>query len=103
MYFDFVIHITEDPLDRKRFPGKFTEFLASHEPAVANMREASFGCCRLLGEVLFDGQGKVHLDAGFEKFACAHSLEVGCLLLCHYEGVGDMQVSVFEDSSYHMH
>jgi hypothetical protein len=45
----------------------------------------------------------MYLDASFEKFARAHSLEVRCLLLYHYEGDDDMHVSVFDDSSYRMH
>jgi hypothetical protein len=39
----------------------------------------------------------MYLDANFEKFARARSLEVGCLLLCLYEGNGDMSVSVYDD------
>jgi hypothetical protein len=31
MYFKFIVHITEDPLGRKRLAGKFTEFLAGRE------------------------------------------------------------------------
>jgi hypothetical protein len=38
------------------------------------------------------------LYTGFEKFARTHSLEVGCLLICRYEGGGDMSVDMFDDS-----
>jgi hypothetical protein len=31
-------------------------------------------------EVLFDGQGKVYVPTGWDKFAHAHNLEAGCLL-----------------------
>jgi hypothetical protein len=34
------------------------------------------------GGPLFDGEAKMYLDNGFEKFARAHNLEVRCLLLC---------------------
>jgi hypothetical protein len=44
--------------------------------------------------VLFDGEGKMYLDAGFEKFACPHSLEVGWLQLCGYEDYGDISIGV---------
>jgi hypothetical protein len=32
MYFEFGVHITEDPLGRMRLPDKFTEFLARSWP-----------------------------------------------------------------------
>jgi hypothetical protein len=44
----------------------------------------------------------MYLNANFEKFARTHNVEVGCLLLCRYEGDGDMSVGVFDDSSYCM-
>jgi hypothetical protein len=82
MYFDFVVHITEDPFDRKRLQNNFAEFLACRVSAGVNLREASCGFCRWPVDVLFDQQGKMYLDAGFEKFARAHNLEARCLLLC---------------------
>jgi hypothetical protein len=41
MYFEFGVHITEDPLGRMRLPDKFTEFLA----AEVHLREASCSVC----------------------------------------------------------
>jgi hypothetical protein len=45
----------------------------------------------------------LYLDAGFEKFARTHNIEVRCLLLWRYKGDGDMTVGVFDDSSCRMH
>jgi hypothetical protein len=103
MHFEFVVQITEDPLGRKKLPNKFAEFLAGWKTASVNLREDSCGQCRWPVEVLFDGQGKMYLDTGFEKFARIHGLEVGCLLLCRYEGDCNMSVSVFNDSCCHRH
>ncbi|KAK1613061.1 hypothetical protein QYE76_036734 [Lolium multiflorum] len=50
-------------------------------------------------DVLFDGQGYMYLDTGFDKFARDHNLKVGCLLHFLYEGDGDMSIRVFDDSS----
>jgi hypothetical protein len=76
MYFEFVVHITEDHLGRKRLPDKFAEFLSGWEPAAVNLREVSCHQCRWPTEVLFDGQGKMYLSIGFAR---AHNLEVGCM------------------------
>jgi Na+-transporting NADH:ubiquinone oxidoreductase subunit NqrF len=101
--FEFAFHITKDPHGRKKLPDKLAEFLAGWESFAVNLREASCCQCRCPVEVLFDRQGKIYLDAGFDKFDRAHNLEVGCLLLCHYEGDDDMCVNVFEDSCCRRH
>jgi hypothetical protein len=38
MHFEFVVHITEDPLGRKKLLDKFAEFLAGRQPASVNLR-----------------------------------------------------------------
>jgi hypothetical protein len=53
--------------------------------------------------VLFDREGKIYLDAVFDKFTRAHNLEVGCLLVCRYEGDDDMSGNVYDDSVYRRH
>ena len=50
-------------------------------------------------EVLFDGQGKMYLHTGWEKFARAHNLAAGCLLTFLYEGDGEMAVKVFDETA----
>jgi hypothetical protein len=45
-----------------------------------NLREASCCVCRWFVEVLFDGEGHMFLHNGWEKFAHAHSLEVGYMV-----------------------
>jgi hypothetical protein len=64
------------------------------------LREVSYGFCRWPVEVLFELQGNMYLDTGFEKFARADSLEVGCLLHLLSEGDGVMSDRVFDDSSF---
>jgi acyl-CoA reductase-like NAD-dependent aldehyde dehydrogenase len=54
-------------------------------------------------EVLFDGEGKIYFDDGFDKFARAHNLEVGCLLVNRYEDGDDMSVTGYDDSGYRRH
>jgi hypothetical protein len=52
---------------------------------------------------LFDVQGKVYMHTGWDKFARAHNLEVGCLLIFLYEGDGEMIVKVFDKTSCPRH
>ena len=65
--------------------------------------EASCGSCRWPVEVLFDGQGKMYLHTGWEKFARAHNLAAGCLLTFLYEGDGEMAVKVFDETACRRH
>jgi hypothetical protein len=52
---------------------------------------------------MFDGQVKMYLNAGFEKFARAHNLKVGCMMHCLYKGDGNMSFMVFDYSSCRRH
>jgi hypothetical protein len=45
----------------------------------------------------------MYLHTGWDKFARAHNLEVGCLLTFLYEGVGEMIVKVLDKTSYRRH
>jgi hypothetical protein len=40
--------------------------------------------------------GHLYLHTGWEKFARAHNLEVGCFLNFLYKGEGELSVKVFE-------
>jgi hypothetical protein len=44
-YFEFVVHITEDPLYRNKILDKFAEFLTGWELAVMNLQEVNCGFC----------------------------------------------------------
>ena len=102
-HFEFVVHITADPLGRKKVPDKFAEFLDGREPAQLYLREASCGVCRWTVEVWFDGQGKMWLASGWEEFAREHNVEEGCLVHFFYEGDWNMVVKVFDDESCRVH
>jgi hypothetical protein len=54
-------------------------------------------------EVSFDGQRKMYLHTGWEKFSRIHNMEVGCLVNFLYEGDDEMSVKVFNDESCCMH
>ncbi|KAK1645946.1 hypothetical protein QYE76_063751 [Lolium multiflorum] len=46
-------------------------------------------------EVLFDGQGRMYLDKGWEKFAIAHGVDFGCYVHFKYEGDDMLTMKVF--------
>ena len=102
-HFEFVVHITADPLGGKKLPNKFAEFLDGREPAELYLREASCGVCRWTVEVWFDGQEKMWLASGWEEFAREHNVEEGCLVHFFYEGDWNMVVKVFDDESCRVH
>ncbi|KAK1678254.1 hypothetical protein QYE76_039102 [Lolium multiflorum] len=47
-------------------------------------------------EVLFDGQGRMYLDKGWENFAIAHGVDFGCFVHFKYEGDDVLTVKVFD-------
>jgi hypothetical protein len=97
--FEFIICIDEDPLDIKRLPDKFTEFVDGAELAeLQQMRLLSVACRDLVRRA---GQD-VHAT-GWEKFAHAHNLEAGCLFTFLYEGDVEMIVNVFNKTSCRRH
>jgi hypothetical protein len=101
--FEFILRIDQDPLGIKRLPDKFAEFVDGVEPAELQLREASCNFRRWRVEVLFDGQGKMYLHTGWDKFARYLDLEPGCQLVFFYDGDGDMVVKVFDDTSCRRH
>jgi hypothetical protein len=54
-------------------------------------------------EVSFDGQRKMYLHTGWEKFSRIHNMEVGCLVNFLYEGDREMTIKVFNYESLSMH
>ncbi|KAK1670379.1 hypothetical protein QYE76_058538 [Lolium multiflorum] len=101
--FEFLLRIDDDPLGIKRLPDKFAEFVDGVEPAHLQLREAGCNFCRWSVEVLFDGQGKMYLHTGWDKFARDLHLEPGCQLTFLYEGDGEMIVKVFDDTTCRVH
>jgi hypothetical protein len=47
-------------------------------------------------EVLFDGQGRMYLDKGWENFAIAHGVDFGYILHFKYEVDDVLTVKVFD-------
>ncbi|KAK1616703.1 hypothetical protein QYE76_022220 [Lolium multiflorum] len=75
---EFFIVVYEDPLVKKvRLPKKFADYLDGKEPAKVYLRAADCGPRLWTVEVLFDGQGRMYLDKGWEKFAIAHGTPDG--------------------------
>ena len=50
-------------------------------------------------EVLFDGKGRMYLDKGWENFAIAHGVDVGCFIHFKYEGDYVLTVKVFDGTT----
>ncbi|KAK1647704.1 hypothetical protein QYE76_065509 [Lolium multiflorum] len=94
---EFFIIVYEDPLVKKvRTPKKFADYLDGKEPAKVYLRAADCGPRLWTVEVLFDGQGRMYLDKGWEKFAIAHGVDFGWFVHFKYEGDDVLTVKVFD-------
>ncbi|KAK1615308.1 hypothetical protein QYE76_020825 [Lolium multiflorum] len=93
---EFFIVVCEDPLVKKKLPNKFADYLHGQEPAKVYLRAADCGPRLWTVEVLFDGQGRMYLDKGWEKFAIAHGVDFGWFLHFKYEGDDVLTVKVFD-------
>ncbi|KAK1650899.1 hypothetical protein QYE76_068704 [Lolium multiflorum] len=107
---EFFIVVYEDPLVKKgslisndrrsislqELPKKFADYLNGKEPAKVYLRAADCGPRLWTVEVLFDGQGRMYLDKGWEKFAIAHGVDFGCFVHFKYEGDDVLIVKVFD-------
>ncbi|KAK1661358.1 hypothetical protein QYE76_049517 [Lolium multiflorum] len=79
-----------------RTPKKIADYLDGQEPAKVYLRAADCGPRLWTVEVLFDGQGRMYLDNGWEKFAIAHGVDFGCYVHFKYEGDDVLTVKVFD-------
>ncbi|KAK1630797.1 hypothetical protein QYE76_005112 [Lolium multiflorum] len=79
-----------------RTPKKFADYLDGKEPAKVYLRAADCGPRLWTVEVLFDGQGRMYLDKGWEKFAIAHGVDFGWFVHFKYEGDDVLTVKVFD-------
>ncbi|KAK1608587.1 hypothetical protein QYE76_032260 [Lolium multiflorum] len=77
-------------------PKKFEDYLDGKEPAKVYLRAADCGPRLWTVEVLFDGQGRMYLDKGWEKFAIAHGVDFGWFVHFKYEGDDVLTVKVFD-------
>jgi hypothetical protein len=77
-------------------PKKFADYLDGQEPAKVYLRAADCGPRLWTVEVLFDGQGRMYLDKGWEKFAIAHGVDFGWFVHFKYEGDDVLTVKVFD-------
>ncbi|KAK1666077.1 hypothetical protein QYE76_054236 [Lolium multiflorum] len=93
---EFFIVVYEDPLVKKELPKKFADYLDGQEPAKVYLRAADCGPRLWTVEVLFDGQGRMYLDKGWEKFAIAHGVDFGWFVHFKYEGDDVLTVKVFD-------
>ncbi|KAK1614629.1 hypothetical protein QYE76_020146 [Lolium multiflorum] len=79
-----------------RTPKKIADYLDGKEPAKVYLRAADCGPRLWTVEVLFDGQGRMYLDKGWEKFAIAHGVDFGWFVHFKYEGDDVLTVKVFD-------
>jgi hypothetical protein len=77
--------------------------LDGQEPREVTLREASGGRHLWDVEVLFDGEGRMYLDRGWERFARAHDLGLGNFLVFSYDGDAVLTVKVFDGSMCRRH
>jgi hypothetical protein len=77
--------------------------LDGQEPREVTLREASGGRHLWDVEVLFDGEGRMYLDRGWERFARAHDLGLGNFLVFSYDGDAVLTVTVFDGSMCRRH
>jgi hypothetical protein len=77
-------------------PQKFADYLDGQEPAKVYLRAADCGPHLWTVEVLFDGQGRMYLDKGWENFAITHGVDFGYILHFKYEGDDVLTVKVFD-------
>ncbi|KAK1602832.1 hypothetical protein QYE76_017005 [Lolium multiflorum] len=99
----FIVVLKGDPLGIQRLPDKFADFVAGNEPSSLHLREAAYGCCRWIVDVIFDVHGKMYLHIAWEKFVRNHHLEAGFVLTFSYLGEGDMSVKVFDETRCRRH
>jgi acyl transferase domain-containing protein len=78
------------------FPEKYAQFLEGQEAAKMYLRAADCSPHVSFMEVLFDGEGQMYLNKGWEKFACAHSVKIGSFLHFKYEVDDELTVKVFD-------
>ncbi|KAK1646615.1 hypothetical protein QYE76_064420 [Lolium multiflorum] len=86
-----------------RTPKKFADYLDGKEPAKVYLRAADCGPRLWTVEVLFDGQGRMYLDKGWEKFAIAHGVDFGWFVHFKYEGDDVLTVKVFDGTMCRMY
>ena len=87
----------------QRLPKKFAELLDGQEPREVKLQEASGGPRLWDVEVVFDGEGHMYLDRGWEQFARVHGLELGHFLVFSYDGSAVLTVKVFDLSMCRRH
>jgi hypothetical protein len=58
-------------------PQKFAAYLDGQEPAKVYLQAANYGPHLWTMEVLFDRQGRMYLDKGWENFAVVHGVDFG--------------------------
>ena len=64
------------------------------------LREASGGPRVWDVEVVFDGEGHMYLERGWEQFARTHDVQLGNFLVFSYDGDAVLNVKVFDGSTF---
>ncbi|KAK1609015.1 hypothetical protein QYE76_032688 [Lolium multiflorum] len=102
--FEFFVVLKGDPHAIQRLPDTFTDFVAGDgRPGSLHLREAAYGCCRWIVDVIYDARDKMYLHIGWENFARYQRLEAGFVLMFSYVGERDMSFKVFDETRCRRH
>ncbi|XP_047064538.1 B3 domain-containing protein Os03g0212300-like [Lolium rigidum] len=101
--FEFFMIILQNTWEKLRVPDKFAKLLDGQEPREVKLREASGGRRLWDVAVLFDGEGHMYLERGWQPFARAHDIGLGNFLVFSYDGDAVLTVKVFDGSMCRRH
>lgn len=94
--FEFFTIVMDETLVKQRLPDKFAHLLDGQEPAHVKLWQHSSRGCTWPVEVLFDGEGNMHLHHGWDLFARAYSVQLGSFLVFKFDGHDMLTVKVFD-------
>ncbi|KAM0871493.1 hypothetical protein ACQ4PT_039380 [Festuca glaucescens] len=101
--FEFFVAIHQNSWDKLRLPDKFGELLDGREPREVKLREAGGGRRLWDVEVVFDGEGHMHLGRGWDQFAREHDVQLGHFLVFSYDGDEVLTTKVFDGTMCRRH
>uniref|UniRef100_A0A8I6WEQ5 TF-B3 domain-containing protein n=1 Tax=Hordeum vulgare subsp. vulgare TaxID=112509 RepID=A0A8I6WEQ5_HORVV len=94
---EFFTIILEKSSSRQVLPDNFVKMLDGHQPQNMKPRQAGNGLRKLWDvEVVFDTDGSMYLDRGWNQFVRAYDLRHGYFLVFRYDGNATFAVKVFD-------
>uniref|UniRef100_A0ACD5TV63 Uncharacterized protein n=1 Tax=Avena sativa TaxID=4498 RepID=A0ACD5TV63_AVESA len=101
--FEFFKIMLDNDSRKLRLPDKFVELLDGREPREVKLREAGGGSRLWDVEVVFDGDGHMYLERGWDQFAREHEVGQGHFLVFSYDGDDELAVKVFDGTMCRRH